>query len=525
VRFRILGSLEVCGSEGSTLPLNAPKQRVLLTVLLLHANKPVSRHRLAAALWPDRAPPSAGGIIRTYASGLRQAAELGDRDRLPHLATVPGGYQLVLGPGDLDLTLFDDLTRQGRRALGARDAGRAAQLLSEALALWRGEPAEDITLDSDSMVLLTGLAERRLAAEEAWADARLQLGGDAELVARLQVIVAEQPLRERTCGQLMLALHLAGRTPEALDAFRTLRRRMVTDLGIEPSAPLQELHRQILAGDPALTQAPMASRGPTARSVVPRQLPPAVADFTGRVAQLKQLHSLDPAVIVVTISGAAGAGKTALAIRFGHQVADRFPDGQLFADLRGHAEDTPVDPMRVLHRFLRAIGTAPDRVPSDPSEASALYRSLLAGRRMLIVLDNAASAGQVRNLLPGSPGCLVLVTSRSRLPGLVAKDGAVPVLVQPLGETESMHLLRKIIGAARVDAELAAVTVIAASCAGLPLALRIAAERAAQRPGMGLAWLADDLATERRRLDTLTLGTDGYTQSVRCSPGLTAPWR
>ncbi|HEX6519046.1 MAG TPA: BTAD domain-containing putative transcriptional regulator [Streptosporangiaceae bacterium] len=508
MRFRILGSLEVCGSEGLPVPLNAPKQRVLLTVLLLHANQPVSRRRLAAALWPDRAPPSAGGIIRTYASGLRQAAELGDRGRLPHLATVPGGYQLVLEPSDLDLTLFDDLTRQGRRALGARDAARSAQLLSEALALWRGEPAEDITLDSDTMVLLTGLAERRLAAEEAWADARLELGGDAELVARLQVIVAEQPLRERTCWQLMLALHLAGRTSEALDAFRTLRRRMVTELGIEPSAPLQELHRQILAGDPALTRAPAVSRGPTAHSVVPRQLPPAVADFTGRDAQLEQLHSLDPAVIVVTIGGAAGAGKTALAIRFGHQVADRFPDGQLFADLLGHAEDMPIDPLRVLHRFLRAMGTAPDGVPADLTEASALYRSLLAGKRMLIVLDNAASASQVRNLLPGSSGCLVLVTSRSRLPGLVAKDGAVPVLVKALGETEGVLLLAKIIGAARVDAELEAATVIAASCAGLPLALRIAAERAALRPGLGLAWLANELATERRRLDALTLGTD-----------------
>jgi len=444
-------------------------------------------------------------------SGLRQALELGEPDRLPHLATVTGGYRLVLGARDLDLTRFDDLAEQGRRALGAGDAARAAQLLSEALALWRGAPAEDLPLDGDGEVVLTGLAERRLAAGEAWADASLKLGGGAELVARLRVMAAEQPLRERTCTQLMLALHGAGRTSEALDVFRALRRLMVTDLGIEPSAPTQEVHRQILAGDPGLTQLFVVPGGSAARSVVPRQLPLATPDFTGRVAELERLHSLAPAVTVAAISGTAGAGKTALAIRFGHQVADRFPDGQLFGDLHGHAEEAPVDPLRVLHRFLPAMGTAPGCVPADLSEASALYRSLLAGKRMLIVLDNAASAGQVRDLLPGSPGCLVLVTSRSRLAGLVAKDGAVPVRVGALGETESVALLGKIIGTRRVDAQPAAATAIAASCACLPLALRIAAERAAHRPGLALAWLASELADERRRLDALTVGMDGHT--------------
>jgi DNA-binding SARP family transcriptional activator/tetratricopeptide (TPR) repeat protein len=510
VRFRILGSLQVRGRGGEPVGLNAPKQRTLLAVLLLHSGRTMSGHQLAVALWPDGPPRSAAGIIRTYVSGLRQAAELGDPAQLPRLTSAYGGYRLDLEPGDLDLALFDELAAQGSHALGAGDAARAARLLSEALALWRGEPAEDIFLDGDTATVLAGLTERRLAAREAWADAKLALGSDADLIARLRVLVAEQPLRERACGQLMLSLHRAGRTAEALEEFRALRRRMSTDLRTEPSVAVQELHQRILAGDPVLIPVLTVPAGPAAARIVPRQLPADITDFTGRETHLEGLHALDPDVMVAALSGSAGAGKTALAVRFAHQVTDRFPDGQLFADLRGHAEDAPADPLRVLHWFLRALGTAPERMPAELAETSALYRSLLAGKRMLIVLDNARSATQVRELLPGSPGCLVLATSRSRLPGLIAKDGAVPVTVGPLSQAESVLLLGKILGAPRVDAQPAAADAIASSCAGLPLALRIAAERAMQRQRAGLAWLADELASEQRRLDALTAGTEGY---------------
>jgi DNA-binding SARP family transcriptional activator/Tfp pilus assembly protein PilF len=510
MRFRILGPLEVCGSDGEMVSLRAPKQRTLLLVLLLHANTAVSVGRLEAALWPDQPPPSAAGVIRTYTSALRAALGLGGTGQLPGLAKEPGGYRLALAPGDLDLDVFDDLSVQGRDALARGDTTRAARLLAEALALWRGEPGADVTLDRDNAAILADVAERRVAAEEGWADAQLLLGGGSDLIARLRMLVAEQPLRERARAQLMQALYRAGRKAEALAEFRALRSRMTSELGIEPSALTRDLHQQILVDEPA----PAPAQEP---EMIPRQLPADVRDFTGRDATLAAMEALLPgkdatAPVVIAVTGMAGAGKTALAVHFAHLAADGFSGGQLFVDLRGHAEAEPKSPTEALRGILFALGVR--EVPGDTDEAAALYRSLLAGKRMIVVLDNAADAGQIRPLLPGTAGCLVLITSRSRLPGLVARDGARPVVAGPLSDAEGAALLQKILGAARVKSDPDAAAAIVQRCARLPLALRIAAERAAHRPQLALAALAGELAAEQRRLDTLTIAEDADT-SVR----------
>lgn len=500
MRFLILGPLEVRGAAGESIALRAPKQRSLLTVLLLRPNQRVSGNRLTMALWGDKPPPSAPGVLRTYVTGLRKSLQLGGSGELPWLATEPGGYRLALEPSDLDLAVFDDLLAHGQRALAAGNAASAARLLSSALALWRGMPAEDVALDSDSTAILIGLPERRITAEEALADAELALGNHADLIGRLRVLVAEQPLRERLCGQLMLALYRVGRKAEALEEFRALRRRMIDQLGVEPSARLRGLQREILAEVPPPAPALLA--------VVPRQLPPDIADFSGRDAQLRRVAGLLPAGAdrqpppVVVITGMAGVGKTTLAVHFAHQVADRFPDGQLCLDLHGYADIEPMPAAEALRRLLRVLGAR--RVPGDPDEAAAMYRTLLAGKRMLILLDNAGTASQVRPLLPASPGCLVLVTSRSRLPGLLARTGAVPVTVGPFAESEGMDLLRKILGGPRLAAEPAAAAAIVAHYSGLPLALRIAAEHATYRPRLTLGGLAGELAAEQDRLRVLT---------------------
>jgi DNA-binding SARP family transcriptional activator/tetratricopeptide (TPR) repeat protein len=518
VRFRVIGPVEALAEDGGAIRL-PPKPRALLAMLLLDAGRPVSRDRLMAALWRERPPPSAPRVIRTYVSALRQSLHLSRGDQLPRLVPLGDSYRLDVEPGDLDLLVFDDLAGRGQRALGDGDAAVAARLLDEALGLWRGEPAEDVSVDGETGALLAGLAERRLLAEEDRAEAGLVLGHDAALIASLRQLVTTHPLRERLWGQLMTALYRTGQQAAALDAYQQVRTRLVAELGVEPGAGLRELHQQILAGDTL----PRPHRVAVPSSpVVPRQLPLDVSFFTGRVAELSQLDaalgapgadSPGPAAIAV-ITGLAGSGKTALAIRWAHRAAGRFPDGQLYASLRGYSPAGTVSPVQVLAQFLRALGAEIGRIPGDLDEAAAMYRSLLDGKRILIVLDNAASSGQVRPLLPAAPGCAVVVTSRDRLPGLAARDGAARITLGALPPDEAMTLLRGILGPRRADTDLPATTDIAARCGFLPLALRIAADRVAARPHQSLAGLAAQLAAADDRLDMLTSSDDPGT-SVR----------
>ena len=488
-------------------------------MLLLDAGRPVSQDRLMAALWREQPPPSAPRVIRTYVSALRQSLRLSRGDRLPRLVPAGDGYRLEVEPGDLDLLVFDDLAERGRRALGDGDGAGAAKLLDQALGLWRGAPAEDVSVDGDTGVLLAGLAERRVLAEEDRAEAGLVLGQDAALIATLRLLGAAHPLRERLWGQLMTALYRTGQQAAALAAYGQVRRQLVAELGVEPGPGLRELHQQILAGDTLPLPYPAAAPAPP---VVPWQLPLDVSHFTGRAAELGQLDTAlgapgaDPPgqAVIAVIAGLAGAGKTALAIRWAHRVAGRFPDGQLYASLRGYSPAGAVSPLEVLARFLRALGAAPGRIPGDLDEAAAMYRSLLDSKRVLIVLDNAASSGQVRPLLPAAPGCAVVVTSRDRLPGLAARDGAARITLGPLPPGEAVTLLRGILGPRHTDADLPAVTDIAARCGFLPLALRIAADRATTPPHKPLIALAAQLAAADDRLDMLTSSDDPGT-SVR----------
>ena len=516
MRFRILGPVEA-QADGGELVVLPPKPRALLAVLLVHAGRPVSRDQLTAALWPEGAPPSALRVIRTYVSALRRSLRLPQPAGLPRLVSVGDAYRLEVAPGEVDMLVFEDLAGRGRRALDDGDATTAARLLDQALVLWRGPPASDVTVDGDTGAVLAGLAERWLLAEEDRADAELILGRDAALISRLRLLVAAHPLRERPWGQLMTALYRTGQRAAALACYRQLREHLVAELGVEPGLELAGLHQQILAGDslPARRSAAMVPQA----QVMPRQLPPDVSCFTGRDAELGRLDAVlgtsgarMPATVVITaINGTPGVGKTALAVHWAHRIASRFPDGQLYASLRGHAAAGPADPLAVLARFLRALGVAAQSIPGDLDEAAAMYRSLLQGRRILILLDNAASSGQVRPLLPGARDCAVIVTSRSRLPGLGARDGAAQITLAPFLPDEAATLLRQLLGARRADAEPPAVAAIAAECAFLPLALRIAAERAIARPRQTLAALAAQLTAARDRLDVLTADDDPAT--------------
>jgi DNA-binding SARP family transcriptional activator/tetratricopeptide (TPR) repeat protein len=486
------------------------KPRTLLAVLLINAGQSLTTDRLMAALWPERPPPSARRVLSTYVSALRQLLRLSCRDDLPRLPYLDAGYRLEVASGDLDLLMFDDLAERGRQALSDADAVSAARLLNQALALWRGQPAEDVIVDSETDTVLAGLTERRLLAEESRTEAELALGNDLALIARLRLLVAAHPLRERMWGQLMTALYRTGQRAGALAVYQQLRGHLVEELGVEPGPPLRELHQQILAGDTLGAPSPAAL---VTRAVPPRQLPPDVSHFTGRADELDRLdagaRSHGPAAITV-ITGTAGVGKTALAIHWAHRVASRFSDGQLFASLGGHSV-APIAPLEVLGRFLRALGIPAERVPGELEEAAAMYRSLLDGKQALIVLDNAAASGQVRPLLPAARGCAVIITSRGRLSGLTAREGAARFTLTPLAQEEAVALLHGIIGPRRAGAEPQAVTDIAARCACLPLALRIAAERATARPRHKLASLAAQLATATSRLDVLTVDDDPTT--------------
>jgi DNA-binding SARP family transcriptional activator/predicted negative regulator of RcsB-dependent stress response len=510
MEFRILGPVEVWDGA-RRLDLGGPKPRALLAILLLHANQVVSTDRLVDELWGEAPPPTARSLVQVYVSRLRQTLHrCGDGSTpSPVLVTRPSGYLLRVEPGELDLDRFEELTIQARRAAADGDLARAAEGWRAALALWRG-PA---LADASSEVLrraVPRLEEARLVALEERLEADLSLGRHLELVGELEALVGEHPLRERLRRQLMLALYRSGRQAEALAVYHSTRQVLVEELGLEPSLALQELERAILLGDPALE---LASATTTqagyqpALPVAPCQLPPDIDDFTGRQDAIAQLQDLleagqATAIVISAIAGKAGVGKTALAVHVAHRLRPCFPDGQLYVNLRG-AEAQALDPAEVLAGFLRALGVDGARIPEGLEERARLYRARLADRRVLVVLDNAASEAQVRPLLPGGQGCAVLVTSRGRLAGL---EAAHPLVLDVLDGDQAVELLARLAGSARVAAEPQAARQLVGLCGLLPLALRIAGARLAARPQWRLALLAERLADEQRRLDELKTG-------------------
>jgi DNA-binding SARP family transcriptional activator/tetratricopeptide (TPR) repeat protein len=497
MQYGILGPVEVWDGE-RRLAVGGPQQRALLAALLLDANRVVSTDRLVAVLWGDDPPSTARSLLQGCVAALRRTLNRSDRP----LVTRSPGYSLEVAPGELDLARFDQLVTTAADA----DHGRAAELLREALSLWRGPALDGVTVDGLRSDVIA-LEERRLAAHENRIDIDLRLGHHASLVGELSALVRTHPLRERLRAQLMLALHRAGRPAEALAAYRDLRAALVEKLGVEPGATVQQLHRTILAdGDPKPAGTPVAAAEP-----LPAQLPAATAMFTGRAGTLKRLdelltHDSDRLAIGV-VTGTAGVGKTALAVHWGHRTRARFPDGQLFVDLRGYASAPPLRPAEVLAGFLSTLGVPADQIPVELEPAAAMYRTRLADKRVLVLLDNAGAAEQVRPLLPGAGGSLVLVTSRDQLAGLVARDGAVHIGLDVLDAAEAQELLGRTLGPERVDAEPAASAELARLCGHLPLALQITAANLIVRPHRRLADQVSELAGDDR-LAALTVDDD-----------------
>ncbi|MFJ8915906.1 BTAD domain-containing putative transcriptional regulator [Amycolatopsis sp. NPDC102389] len=467
MEFTILGPLGV--RDGNTeLDLGAPKVRRLLALLLHRAGEVVPVGALVDGLWAGRPPRTAMKNLQLYVLQLRRA--LADPDRVVHRRP---GYLLVVNPGELDVRRFEDLADQARTAHERRNAVVAGSLARQALALWQGAPFSGLADSSAALqVEADRLQERRLVLLGQRIDADLVLGRHADVVAELTELVSEHPLREHFQAQLMLALYRSRRQAEALKVYRRARALLTGELGLEPSAELTDLAQAILRTDPAL-DLPSAEQPVSAG---PRQLPAAVPTFTGRAAQLRRIDALVAGgAPVVVVSGTAGVGKTALALQWAHGALDRFPDGQLYLNLHGYARSATVTAAEALVRLVRSLGVPPDRIPVDPDELAALYRSELAGKRMLVVLDNAGTADQVRPLLPGRPGSLVVVTGREELPGLVVLHDAGAVRLDLLTEEDGLKLLARIVGAQRVKEERRAAATLVRLCAGLPLALRIAA--------------------------------------------------
>jgi DNA-binding SARP family transcriptional activator len=476
-------------------------------MLLLHVNNSVSVERLIDATWDKERPQTARNQVQRCIHRLRE--RLSDAG-LPVIVTEPAGYRAEIDPKDLDLLEFRRLVGEARAAAASGRRSEAVEKYRAALALWRGPAFADVDSDLVRRAAMALDEERAQATEECIAT-ELANGGAGELVAELTDLVARHPHREGLHRALMLALYRAGRQGEALVAYRRLRRLLHDDLGIEPGDDTQELHRAILNRDSGLEAArptPSSLQPPT-----PRELPADVVGFTGRADALKALDELLPngnvtaPVVISAIAGTAGVGKTALAVHWAHRVADRFPHGQLYLNLRGYAAGAPLRPIEALSTLLRSLGVPSEQIPAEEAEASARYRTLLADRGVLVVLDNARSADQVRLLLPGSPGCLALVTSRDRLAGLVARDGARRLTLDVLTVDEACRLVTHLLGVERVQAEPEAVAELAHACAYLPLALRIATAIVQEHPSRHVNRLAADLAAGSR-LDALEIPDD-----------------
>jgi DNA-binding SARP family transcriptional activator/Tfp pilus assembly protein PilF len=519
VRFEVLGALRA-SRDGSALKLGSLQQRVVLGVLLLHANRPVGREQVIEAVWGSAAPTYAVNLLQKHVSGLRRALDPARSEEAASqlLAWTDGGYLLTVAAGDLDLDVFDRELARARGARAANNLSAAAEALRTALEPWRG-PAFDGLVSPLLDAQREWLAERWIGAVEDRIDVDLALAraNPADVVTELRQLIADHPVRERLRLLLMLALYRSNRQAEALAAFQDARTYLREDLGIEPAEPLQRLHQQILATDPNLA-APAAADPPVAVAPeanrwqpAPAQLPHSLPYFTGRDAETARLHELatvssgaagSESVMIVAITGPAGVGKTAMAVHWAHQVSGRFPDGQLYMNLRGFdPSGSVVETGDAMRDFLEALGVPAERVPTSLNGQSALYRSVLAGRRVLVVLDNARDADHVRALLPGAPGSLVVVTSRNQLSSLVASDGAYPLVLDLLSTAEARELLARRLGLDRVTAEPRATDDIIASCARLPLALAIVAARAATRPDFALAVQADELRKARGGLD------------------------
>lgn len=502
MEFEVLGPLLV-RADGHEVRI-AQAQRRLLALLLMRPNRWIPADVLADGLWRE-----AGGAARLQVLVHRLRRSLGDIGRVQH---DQGSYRLRVGPGELDVERFRLHGREGADALAAGEWDAAVRHLRAASALWRGRPyaglddlapvaSDASTLDDERLVMLENLY-----------DAEIRAGSAARVLADLSELAAEHPLRERLAALLVLALYRSGRRADALTTYQDVRNLLIEELGLEPGPELRAAQAVVL-GD---GNAPAASRDPALR-----QLPPAPTGVLGRADELAELiqlvegHAGESSPLLVVISGSAGIGKTAFAICAAHLLRDRYQDGQIYLDLRGYASGEPVEAPASTRILLHELGVPPAAVPSGLDERTAMLRSRLAGRRLVLLLDNVRAAGQVRPLLPAA-NCLLLVTSRNQLRVLAIQDGAHRITLRPLAPADARDVLATAVGKGRAEAEPAAVASLAELCGHVPLALRVAGERAARFPRDTLANLADELSDEERRLDHLG-GLDDQASGLRAS--------
>jgi len=518
-RFAVLGPLTV-RQDGYEVRVTAPKARLLLATLLLHAGEVISAGKLVDVLWNDEPPPTARTALQNHVMRLRRAlgADLGQRIR-----SHPSGYSIMVRDGELDLHRFGQQYDQGMAAVRQGAWERAADELRMALAEWAGEPLADLRGSALDGAELPWLAELRLQALEHRIVADHWLGRHDATIAELRYLCGAHPLRERLRELLMIALLRRGGHAEALEVYSSTRALLVAELGVEPGPAIQRLRDRLVVAD----QAPVIRPAPHPRAAV-CQLPADISDFTGRASARDRLSRVlaggqprTGGVPVALICGPPGSGKTALALNAAHLIRSSFPDGQLFVELAG-ATTKPREPGDVLGEWLRAFGLSPEEIPERPEDRAALYRSRLADRAVLVVLDDASSAASVRPLLPGTAGCAVIVTSRSRLTTLPGVD---LIQVDSLSRLDSVRLLSRIVGDARVSAEPTAAQTLVRACGRLPRAIRIAGARLAARPSWPIADFTELVCDERRRLDELAVDDLAIRASVAASVPVPRPLR
>jgi DNA-binding SARP family transcriptional activator len=507
VKFYVLGPLKIATGTGTVI-IRGKRLRAVLGILLLHPSAIVPMERLIEGVWSAEPPRSAVENIRTYVWQLRSLLHNGDG--VERLESHPAGYRLQAEPEELDLLRFGALAAQGGRVLRRGSLAEAAMLFEQALSLWRGDVLVELELGPTIKAKADALNEQRRQVERDWIGARLALGEHADMVSVLRELTAERPLDEDLWRYLIAALYATERTGEALSVYARARSTLVTELGIEPGARLQEAHAAVLEGKdlPGLPSVSVTARSWGVRAI-PRQLPAGDPGFVGRLEAKQQIRRLVEEMrvcgdrrAVVVVSGLPGAGKSALAIAAASTVLGEFPDGQLYADLRGSAEwrlragDT-------LASVLDGFGMRPEMIPESTDRRRTLYRSLLAERKMLILLDNAMSASEVAPLVPGRGQSLLVVTSSRRLADL---DADVRINLEPLAEDAAVQMLGEIVGQERVRREPAATSNVVVACDRLPLAIRIAAARLATRPEYPLSEFQRRLCRDDRVIDELAIG-------------------